>query len=151
MSSRSFNIPALWSVARGDVLYALCRSSSAQRSLPDNLDLFEVIFLSMPLLVYCLNKWPHVCVWGATPYNSINTKGKDVISKSEIYIMPFGFFCDSSDSFTSRLHYCLHKIGSRSSVPPIYTAFPWCIYEYNVFWVPWYQLCSLCRFRGCLL
>ena len=67
MSASSFCIPDIWSVDKGDVWHVRCCSAISQRSLPADLDIFVAIFHSMPLLVYFMSSWIHVCVWGVPP------------------------------------------------------------------------------------
>ena len=112
----------MWSVDKCDFRHARCRSVSARRSIPAALYLFTVIFL-VRANFGVLSEYMAIflCLSGAsTPYSKIHPKNKAAISKSKIDSVPFGFFCVISDNFTSRIHSCLHTIGSRSSVPPIH-------------------------------
>ena len=62
-----------------------------------------------------------MCLRGtSTPFSIIHPKINAAICKSEIDSATFWFFYVISDAFTSRIHSCLHTIGSRSSVPPIH-------------------------------
>ena len=67
MSAISFEIPAMWSVNKGDVGNVCYRSDSTWRILTDALDLFVTIFQSMQLLVCCLSTRPHACILGVPP------------------------------------------------------------------------------------
>ena len=52
----------MWIDYKGYDRHAHLFSDSARRSLPAALYIFAAIFQSMPLLLYCLSTWPHVCV-----------------------------------------------------------------------------------------
>ena len=63
-----------------------------------------------------------LCLSGTfIPSCTIHPKSNVAIYKSQIDNMPFWFFCVISDSFTSRFHYCIPTMGSRSYVRPINT------------------------------
>ena len=63
-----------------------------------------------------------MCLRG-TPTTSItiHPNNNAAISKSEVDSVSFEFFCVISEDFISGIHAYLHKMFSRSSVPPINT------------------------------
>ena len=123
MSARSSRISDILSVNISDVWHASCCSSSAQRSITADLNLFSAILpvhSTVGVLYEYMGKC--LCLRGTPTHSStIQPIRKAVISKSEIGSVNFGFFCVISDDFTSRLHSCLPTMGSRFYVPPIHT------------------------------
>ena len=57
----------------------------------------------------------------SNPTITIHPNNKYAIYKSEFDIMLFGFLCVIICDFTSGLHYCVHKMGSRLPVTLIHT------------------------------
>ena len=89
----SFKIPDVWTVKKGDVQHACCRSDSSQRTLPDILDIFAAI-LPVHATVGFFSEYMDTCMFlrGATTLSStIRTKNKAAISMSEIGSVPFVF------------------------------------------------------------